>query len=451
MSVSVLTTRAAVEELAVPNEGEFTPNARAGRRDFWPNVVLLCSRAIGIVAQFAVQLAVGALSGAAGLGVLQLATSWTSIGGEVFGRGLPTVAMKQLSSHSGNLLQREIFLRAARREIVRGWLTLLPVMIGLIVLCLFIFEQPVYGYLIASVAISAPLFSVLRLRAEALKALGAPLPAVSLENLTIPTIILALCAACWSLDWGLQAAALVLANMLGVFLAMVLLRRRLSHNALQQYQPDGDTVLTSYDRVSQRHLWIGGLLSILFLQSPFVLMPLFVSAQEIGVFSLAFKFINIITTLLILFAAVYAPRFARLGADNDGKGLATTLRQTQIACLALFVPAAGCCILLADPLAALFGEEFAQLGAFLLILSTGHLFNAATGLCGVVLNMAGAEKQEILALCCALTIAVIASALVGPHYGAIGLAWVFSASIIVKNLLSYGFAKRLINQLEKTS
>lgn len=453
MSANTLINDSAIKSQAADQAGDTNPETgnRAAHRNLWMNIALLCSRATGIVAQFAVQLVVGALAGAGGLGVLQLATSWTSIGGEFFGRGLPTVAMKQLSSHPGSSQQRDAFLRSARREITRGWLKLLPVMTVLAAICLFVPDQSHYGYLIASVAITAPLFSVLRLRAEALKALGKPLPAVSLENLTIPAVILILCIVCWSAGWMLEAAALVVANMLGVLLAMVLLRHRFSQTSQQHCESvNGASFTPQPDRLSQRHLWICGLLSILFVQSPFVLMPLFVTTQEIGVFSLAFKFINIITTLLILFAAVYAPRFARLAAIRDAKGLAATLRQTQLACLALFVPAAGCCIFLAEPLAALFGKEFVQLGTFLLILSGGHLVNAATGLCGVILNMAGAEKKEILALCCALAIAAIASLLVGPNYGAVGLAWVFSASIVVKNLLSYGFAKQLINQLEKT-
>jgi O-antigen/teichoic acid export membrane protein len=403
------------------------------------------------VAQFAVQLAVGALAGATGLGFLQLASSWTSIGGEVCGRGLPTYAMKQLSSDPGNTQQREAFLRTARRAILVGWLKLSPVIVTLIAICLFVIDEPGYGYLIASVAVTAPLFSVLRLRAEALKALGAPLAAVSLENLTTPVVILILCILCWSAGWVLEAAALILANMLGILVAMTMLKRRLSAASAQQSKSDTTAASpTGFNALQQRHLWIVGLLSILFVQSPFVLMPLFVSTQEIGVFSLAFKFINIITTLLILFAAIYGPRFARLGATRDAKGLAATLRQTQLACLALFVPAAGCCILLAEPLAALFGKEFAQLGTFLMILSAGHLINAATGLCGVVLNMAGAEKKEILALSCALAVATLAAMIVGPLFGAIGLAWVFTASIVIKNLLSYCFARQLINQLEQT-
>ena len=52
------------------------------------------SRLAAVAAQFAVQAAVGALGGAGALGILQLFQSWTSIGGEVAARGLPTRAMR---------------------------------------------------------------------------------------------------------------------------------------------------------------------------------------------------------------------------------------------------------------------------------------------------------------------------------------------------------------------
>ncbi len=63
------------------------------------------SRLAAVAAQFAVQAAVGALGGASALGILQLFQSWTSIGGEVAARGLPTRAMREsaVDFHRGDI------------------------------------------------------------------------------------------------------------------------------------------------------------------------------------------------------------------------------------------------------------------------------------------------------------------------------------------------------------
>jgi O-antigen/teichoic acid export membrane protein len=180
-------------------------------------------------------------------------------------------------------------------------------------------------------------------------------------------------------------------------------------------------------------------------------MPLYVTTAEIGVYAIAHKLINVVTTVLLLLAAVYGPAFARSAARGDTGGLLRSLRRTQLISVAVFLPTALALIALAQPLAGLFGENFGDLQIYLAILSAGHLVNACTGLSGVLLNMAGAARRELTTLVLALAIAVACSLWVGPRYGAIGLALVFSATIALKNLASYTMARHLLKTLEDKS
>ena len=56
-----------------------------------PALVLIASRCVAVPLQMASQVAVGALAGPAGLGVLQLFTSWTCFVGEMLAQGLRLV------------------------------------------------------------------------------------------------------------------------------------------------------------------------------------------------------------------------------------------------------------------------------------------------------------------------------------------------------------------------
>jgi len=85
---------------------------------------------------------------------------------------------------------------------------------------------------------------------------------------------------------------------------------------------------------------------------------------------------------------------------------------------------------------------------YLLILAAGHLINAATGLSGVLLNMAGAAAIELRALARATLFTILLTPLVGPAHGALGLACVFSGTVAIKNLLSYIAARRYLQQRE---
>jgi O-antigen/teichoic acid export membrane protein len=88
--------------------------------------------------------------------------------------------------------------------------------------------------------------------------------------------------------------------------------------------------------------------------------------------------------------------------------------------------------------------ESTRLDRFLLILAAGHLVSALTGLSGMMLNMAGAARRELQSLLVAAALALIASPVVGSVFGAEGLAWLFSAALAAKSLISYGFARQLV-------
>ena len=58
-----------------------------------------------------------------------------------------------------------------------------------------------------------------------------------------------------------------------------------------------------------------------------------------------------------------------------------------------------------------------------------------------MLNMAGAASKELSTLVVAMIAALVGSVLIGPEFGAIGLACVFSGSIALKNIASYALAR----------
>jgi len=428
-------------------------------RKLMPALALVASRGSAITAQFAAQLVVGTMAGASGLGALQLFTSWTCIAGEVLGLGLPTRAMRQVSVNYG--LQRRVeieqCLRESRRKILCLWLGLgLPTAVAT-VLVLRAGTQPEwtqYGWLLCGAVLTAPLFSMARLYAESAKATGAALAAVTIENLTSPLALLLVCAVCWLAGQPVLTLTLVITFALSLAITPVALRQNLKQQMarLPQNAPgesDGSD-LPDAPRGELLYLWATSVLSISFMHLPFIVLPLYADTAEIGVYSVAHKLINVITTLLLLLAAVFGPAFARLAAQRNSVELLGLLRRTQLISTGVFLPIALALIALAGPLAGLFGEDFGDLQIYLAILAAGYLVNAATGLSGVLLNMAGAASKELLTLIIALIGALAGSAWVGPEYGATGLAAVFSGSIALKNIASYVLARHhLISTRER--
>lgn len=421
---------------------------------FLPALALVASRGSAILAQFAAQLVVGTMAGAGALGALQLLTSWTCIAGEVLGLGLPTRAMRDVSIRYEQQQPKQILqiLRESRRKIFRLWLTLV-MLAALPAIFLARTQDTVswteYSWLLIAAGLAAPLFSLIRLYAESLKATGAALAAVTIESLTSPLALLLACAYCWLAGHPVVTVTLVIAFGLSLVITPVALSQRLKQQVEKLAPPPAETrdahAPPKVERGDLFYLWGTGVLSISFMHLPFLVMPLYIDTEQIGVFAVAHKLVNVITTLLLLLAAVFGPSFARYAAQGNSQALLGLLRRTQLISTAVFLPVSLLLIALAKPLADLFGEDFGNLQIYLAILAAGQLVNAATGLSGLLMNMAGAASKEMYTLITAMVAALAGSAWIGPEYGATGLAIVFSCSIALKNIASYLLAISLLN------
>jgi O-antigen/teichoic acid export membrane protein len=426
-------------------------NAR-GLAGAWSALSLAGSRGLAMLAQVAVQIAVGALSGPVGLGVLQLFTAWSNVLGEVMARGWPSAVLKRVSvvvqRTDDRAGRREV--DRARRAVMQGW-PLGLVAVSLVVLTGSLASSRIdsleHVWLAPALLASALLFALLRLGAEALKAADAPLTAITLENLALPSVLLMLCLACYLLEWTLSPVLLVLGSTLGLVLGATGMFRAVQDRL---GPPTGlqSNAESRQEAGERRALWLGSVQAIVFLQLPFLILPAFTDTATIGIYSVAHKLVNVITTLLILLGAVYGPAFARAAADGDRGRLRRLLARTQWLSLGIFVPAAIVLLLSTEVLAGLFHVPPTSLEVFMWILVGGQTVNAATGLAGILLNMTAAAKIEWRVSLVALVTAVLLALPVGWNFGATGLAVLFSAVICLKNSASWIAARRHITHGE---
>lgn len=435
-------------------------------KKLWPAMILASSRGVAVLGQFLAQLVVGLLAGASGLGVLQLFTSWTCVAGEVSALGLPTRIMRQVSvayaDKNIEFIQEKITVSCKKVLLF----CLIMFLIILIIIAVIFFVTGIwekYFWLLIAVGLVAPFFALLRLYSESLKATGATLLAITIENLISPVMILFVSGVFWVFGLALFALILVIAFSISVivsFFAVKAAMKKQLQKTSQFYSVPIDHAhrgmayknTSSWDTRSDLFsLWGASVLSIAFLQFPFLIMPLYVDTADIGVFSVAYKLMNIITTLLILLAAVFGPKFARCAASSDRTGMKSLLNKSQLISMSVFLPLAVLLILFSEPLTHLFGEEFGELKLYLIIIAVGQLINAATGLSGVLLNMSGAASRELVTLVVAVVVALLGSIWVGSDYGVVGMAWVFSASIALKNIISYVMARHLLHKMGEYS
>ncbi|WOJ92164.1 oligosaccharide flippase family protein [Congregibacter variabilis] len=417
----------------------------------WRAGTLAVSRGTGMAAQMAVQIAVGALAGPAGIGALQLHMAWGSLLGELVGAGEPTRALRDHSLNSSNS-------SALTRGLIRASKHILMYAAALAAFTLILvfsgFADALglkAGPLLASILISAPLFALTRLFAETLKALDKAMWAVTLENTVMPVMILGLCALIALGVIPVSQTAILTSAVIGLLLGLILMATSLRQRCINTDNRSGASAADGASPISVRgesmHFWLNGLLNIAFLQLPFLIMPWLVSVEDIGRYAVAHKLLNVITTLLILLSAIYGPRFARAAAVADSGALRALLATTQRISLAIFVPAAVLMLALAEPLAKLFSLSPGALLPLLVLLCGGQLLNAATGLSGVLLNMSGAAHLEFRLLIASCTATILLAVPLGLSFGANGIAAAIAGGIALRNVCSYLAVRRHIYKL----
>lgn len=396
-----------------------------------------CLRLSGVALQTLIIMVVGRLVGPAGVGALQVFLTWTCSLGETAAAGLPTQAMRNLANMDSDRAQAGLFFKAAAKRMAVIWLTL---MLGATAgLYLGLIESVLE---LSLIAVSVFCFGLYRIVSESLKAFRDVDFSVLVESSLPPLVAAITLAAFYGLELPITINLVLSAFALGFFVTACVLILRLIKLMGGFYTLKGTA--DTLDWQEHAPFWVSAIVSIAFLNYPFFVLPYFADLTEIGTFALAFKLLNICTTILLLLGAIFGPKFSQLTKQGDFDGAAELLKTSRMLSLVAFTPIGLALIALFPVIHPWFGEGFANGFDLLLILMIGQLFNAATGLSGQFLNMAGAGALEMKIQIISLLIAACMTPLAGALGGAMGIAIVYSVTVVLRSTGSLWYANRLV-------
>lgn len=175
---------------------------------------------------------------------------------------------------------------------------------------------------------------------------------------------------------------------------------------------------------------------------PTLLLGIWSSDRDIGVFNMALRTSAIVSFILQAVNAIAAPKYAALYHKGDTKALAETARSSTriMACCAL--PFIIVFTLFSGQVMELYGAEFVDGSLCLFILACGQSINAFTGSVGFLLMMTEHEKifRTINVGC--LLLQIILSILTIPAYHVTGAAVSTAVPMILKNVLAFCEVRR---------
>lgn len=182
--------------------------------------------------------------------------------------------------------------------------------------------------------------------------------------------------------------------------------------------------------------------SILLLNVDVLLLDLFVTPDQIGIYFAAARTISLIAFIHFAVSAATMPRFASLNARGDMEGVRSFLAESR---KWTFWPslAAGLAILaLGKPLLWLFGPEFTASYPVMFALVLGLLARAAAGPTQSLLVAIGRQNLTAAVMAVTLVLNVVLNLVLVPRLGILGAAFATAAALATEALILYIVSRR---------
>ena len=261
-----------------------------------------------------------------------------------------------------------------------------------------------------------------------------------------PLALVAGSAALLAADAGLEGVmtALVAANLAAAALAAVALWRLLRMvpaPAQPHAGPCAGPHLGAHAGAGLRELfgfslvsWGASLASAGLIWADTILLGAMRSSAEVGVYNVATRLVTLATFVMPAINSALGPRIANLyhRGRHDSLHSAYTVATSWIVRLSL--PAFIALLAFPGELLRLFGGGFGAGAAVTAILAAGKLVDAATGPCGLMLNMSGRPLWSMIDNLAVLVLNVALNLWLIPSHGIAGAAIAWSVSLGAVNL-----------------
>ena len=187
-------------------------------------------------------------------------------------------------------------------------------------------------------------------------------------------------------------------------------------------------------------LLLSGGMFFLHSRTDILMIGMFESADQVGIYQVASKSSGVLLFFLTLIAAVIAPYVASLYSAGENKTLQRVLSYSVGFAFLATLPAVLILFFFGEALVTLiFGLDYSPAYTPMVILAAGYFFSVCMGSCGLVLNMTGFEKKGAIGLGISSVANVALNLLLIPQMGIEGAALATAISIVLWNALLVHF------------
>ena len=183
--------------------------------------------------------------------------------------------------------------------------------------------------------------------------------------------------------------------------------------------------------------WLIMLFNNLLSIGPYLILPFYVTNNDIGHFSIANRFVAITASILFALGSYYGPQFSRIFSENNSIKLLKSYRSSQKYSILFCLPLLTIYLYAPKILIKIYGADFLPAIPLLLIMATGRIINAIVGLSEHFLNMTGNEQWELLSTFLSVILFFFLSFFQISSNSIGSVAWAFTIAVSFKSLFSY--------------
>lgn len=165
-----------------------------------------------------------------------------------------------------------------------------------------------------------------------------------------------------------------------------------------------------------------------------IILGAFLPSSTVGIYQVATRIVAIASLATAPIATAFAPQIADLLRRREWDRLGSAYSLATIWSTRLAVPAISLCVVAPHQLAELISRGNGVAVGATLVLAVGKLTEAATGPCGMVLNMSNRVGLNAVNNIVALVLNVTLNLLLIPVWGLVGAAAAWSGALVLLNL-----------------
>lgn len=398
------------------------------------------SRGFSAFGTLALSFVLGRIMGAAGVGLFMLAFSLVTGLGVLARFGMDSALLRFVGiayCERDRTAYREIKIKAYCLATALSLICACMLYFGQNWIAISLFKEPNLSGLVSVMSLVLPFYTHIYLQATFLKALQRPALAPFFETGSVAfftSIIVLVCFFVWGGQSPNVASWSLLIATLGCFVfgQYVLWRTESRSFPVGTSSSDGSegffTSLPNYAVMS--------LTSFSVQWGALLILGAFVSADQVGLYSVAHRMAFVVNFILMVFNSVIAPQFAYLYKEGRMEELERLAVKSTNYMTCFATPVLLGFVLFPEDVLRAFGQEFVKGGAFLVCLSVAQFVNVATGSVGFLLNMTGGERCMRNIVVIAGVTSISLSFALCPFIGAWGAVISTSVGLVMQNLIA---------------